>query len=143
MWEDVYVSNILYYYAKRVSYVDEPLYHYNRLNESSITKSNTYLNKWEQESRVVESLKDFFMSADFDFSEAYTAYRIVIKDRFLILSPACYKMWRKVYPEIAEIIIKDKSLPLLYRSFYYLAQKGFVLPFVLYRKVSSILKKSF
>ena len=136
MWEDLAVTNRMFYYAETVSYIDIPLYHYNRHNETSIVTSTAMLGKRRQQYQVIEFLNSFFKQNKFDFSEGYLAYRIALKDKFLELTPSDYKSWREFYPEIADYVLKDKQYSFLYRLFYYIAQKGFILPFVIIRKIS-------
>lgn len=138
MWEDVLLANRIYYYAKNVKYIEEPLYHYNRTNENSIISATSLLKKREQQYNVIEFLNDFFRKNNFDFSDAYLAYRIAIKDKFLEFTPTDYKSWRSFYPEIANYVLKDKSYSYPYRILYFLAQKGFVLPFEILRKISRL-----
>ena len=136
MWEDVLQSNKLFYHAKNVCYVDEPLYHYNRTNENSIVSATSLLEKRKQQCRVIEHLNNYFNQRGFDFSDAYFAYRVAMKDKFLELTPTDYKSWRGIYPEIANYVLMDKNNSFIYRVCYYLAQKGLVLPFDVLRKLS-------
>lgn len=142
MWEDLVVTNRLFYYSEKVSYLDVPLYHYNRHNDTSIVNSQKLLSKREQQYVVVESLKTFFEKEGFDFSEGYLSYRLTIKDKFLELDPPDFKSWRKFYPEISKLVLKDKSYSLSYRLSYYLAQRGMVMPFLLLSKLSKLRRKS-
>lgn len=61
MWEDVSIVPRLFYYVKRFSYISEPLYHYNQLNDNSYTKK---IGKKSIDNilEVVNVISDFFAS---------------------------------------------------------------------------------
>lgn len=117
--EDYQVSPILAYYAQKVSYIQEPLYHYNLCNPSS------YVNSYSEKriSDVFASfnvLKDFFQEKDDKFrnaikySEVNILYRIIIlciKNRDKYNYKKYHSLLHKIQPQYKKKLdIKGKLI---------------------------------
>lgn len=59
LWEDLYTSVRLFFYAKKIAYVPLPLYHYNQQNTGSLL-SNITLKKMQERMIICNKLEDFF-----------------------------------------------------------------------------------
>ncbi|MCQ2267595.1 MAG: glycosyltransferase [Bacteroidaceae bacterium] len=134
--EDVCVMMRIYYYANGISYINEPLYHYNRQNQNS-TMNHTYSTKMiKQQKANIDFLASFFNTTSLDFSDTYNLYKETIRNRFLCQIPPNWNEWATTYPEIGNKILNDKRFPLIYRFLYFVASKGFIIPFKFYHSLS-------
>lgn len=63
--EDLNVCIRAFYYAKDIGNIHEPLYHYNRNNQSSLTRSVAWnYNKWLQQKKNIERLSAFLRNME-------------------------------------------------------------------------------
>ena len=63
-WEDKYTAIRAYYYANKVAYIQEPLYHYNLGNPTAISRGKEE-RILQDEIRHVQLLDDFFRSKEY------------------------------------------------------------------------------
>ena len=134
MMEDVCVMMRLYYFAKRIEYVHQPLYHYDRTREGSLMHKACSTKSLLERKKCVDFLNAFFESNHFDFTEIYNLYKSNIRDSFLLQNPPNWKEWRQCYPETWKTVWANKSLSLMYRLCYTLASWGILTPFKLYTR---------
>lgn len=136
--EDVNTMMRLYWYAKKIEYVHEPLYHYNRQNENSLMHGENYRMLFGHLSSLLY-LKDFFNGKSDNIVMLLNISISCLRDQFL-LKPRNWKLWRKTVPEITEYVVNDKSLSKIYRLCYSMANKGIIVPFKFYLYLSSLKK---
>ena len=96
--EDFYVSCQLFYYAKRVSKVNEPLYRYNRTNESSIMHG---LNPktFEDEKKTYQFIIAFIEEHGLGrILEKVLSWRVLKNKQDLVLFPNKHEEFLKFFP---------------------------------------------
>lgn len=81
LWEDLYTSIRLFFFAEKIAYVPLPLYHYNQQNTASLLSSVT-LKKMEERIRICDMLADFFKA-----QESYGKFEKELNQR---------KLWAKM-----------------------------------------------
>lgn len=117
MCEDLLIALKAFYQAKKIAYIDKPLYHYNKANETSLSaKLNE--NKVEQLLRVVEKVETFLTDKN---SKCYEGSLQLFKSRIKIW---IIKDSEKLFPKYLELyddcrLWQDKVLPLHIRFFHY------------------------
>lgn len=96
--EDFYVSCQLFYYAKKISKVNEPLYCYNRTNESSIMhglNSKTF----EDEKTTYQFIIAFIAEHDLGRRlEKVLSWRVLKNKQDLVLFPDKHEEYLKFFP---------------------------------------------
>ena len=85
--------------------------------------------------KVVDHIQSFSKDHDVDIEEGLIKFKITVRD-FYIMRDAYWKNWRNCYPEVVSWVMKEKRYKTLYKVCYYLATKGIVAPFRLYRILS-------
>lgn len=137
--EDLCFMLQVYFYAQKIEYINKPLYHYNRTNEMSIVHSASNTEIIEQMMKCYDYLEAFFYRKNFPLK--LTKAKINLRDRWLsIRARDNMQRWQATYPEVVSVVIKDKSLKLIYRICYALAAKGFYSPLNIYIWISSLKK---
>lgn len=100
--EDFYMSTVLRYYAQRIVNIEEPLYFYNRCNESSITSSpkNVLINDLK---KAYLSLFSFFIHKnEFDKYKKYLYWRIIDSQQYWLLNSETFSNYMEFIPESLE-----------------------------------------
>lgn len=106
MWEDLYTSIRLFFYAKKIAYVPLPLYHYNQQNTGSLL-SNITLKKMQERITICNKLDVFFKSQN-----CYKKYQNELYQRELWAKMEFvtdfqirdFDYWRKLWPKSQEQI---------------------------------------
>lgn len=62
MWEDVELMTKIRYFSKSSFVINKPFYHYNRMNESSITSTLKILSRIEGQVERVKQIEQFFIN---------------------------------------------------------------------------------
>lgn len=139
--EDLNTIMRVFYYANKIDYVHEKLYHYNRINERSYLHGNVVRNCLNKCSSI-DYLWNFFLNMDDTINIRRYLKRLHIhaRDSILKINLSNYEwsLWKKALPITTSFVIQDKSLPIVYRIVYFIASKGFFLPFKIYIKLSSL-----
>lgn len=134
MFEDVLVVARVYYYANRISIINEPLYHYNKQNPISTT-TDIY-SKLGMMRRCIDFLEQFFLEKGFAVNEFINKFKLSIKLQYL--EHHDFISYRLCYPEISNYILKTKTLSIPNRICCYLASKGILYPIKIYLKLSKL-----
>ena len=133
-WEDKYTAIRAYYYANKVTYVQEPLYHYNLDNPTAISRS-----KKEQilkdEIRHIELLDDFFRIKEYPIFKPFLTKEKIQKKLSLLPN---YKWFKATFPEVKFELLKEKVLPYPFRLICFFAACGFFLPYRMYSTLSKV-----
>jgi len=137
--EDKFQCVKSYIKASKISYIDIPLYHYLRTNETSMCNTvNDAIDLYGQINCLNKLLPVFKNENVYNQLLPFiNLHKINFRDRILLYSPIDFFKWRNTYPEIVNVIVNDKNLKLSYRICYLLAQKGFTLPLVMYISFSN------
>ena len=106
LWEDLYTSIRLFFYAKKIAYVPLPLYHYNQQNAGSLL-SNITLKKMQERITICNKLDVFFKSQN-----CYKKYQNELYQRELWAKMEFitdfqirnFDYWRKLWPKSQEQI---------------------------------------
>lgn len=125
MGEDLYVTLRLLVYAKSVSYIDTPLYHYNQNNPLSMTKhfNNHTLNQIQTN---VNSALNHLRESEYyvDVIRLEPFLKLHIKLPLLISNDfESYSKWRMMFPEANKYAFKNCSQSFRIRVIQWLANK--------------------
>lgn len=139
MSEDFNMLVRVCYYAKSITNMHGPMYHYRCDRPDSIVNSSKKSQKILLEQRKsLQQIVNFLEEKNFDAGEGMLISKRNMRDFFLSIDD--YKNWRQTFPEVVEYVYKDKSLPPIYRELYKLAAEYWLLPFKLYRFMSTLKK---
>ena len=138
MWEDVAVMMPYYYGARRISYCDRYLYHYNRMNVSSALNTVS-LPKAQQAVGVMRYLKKVF---DDDPQMRPSLGALTLGAKNMMLGKVSLQEWRETEAWCNKDIMKYKSIPLRTRLFYKLLVFKQEWAWKLYKKKEAIMQKS-
>ena len=134
MWEDVAMMTCFYYDTDKVAYVDEPLYHYNRMN------INSTLSK-KDEKTVYESLKVVdFLSNRYDGDDKMALYiqYLTLGAKAPLIELKNSKIWREEHSVSNSVIMRMKSVPLKLRLSWLMMNIGIDFPYFIGRKLSHL-----
>jgi len=140
MWEDLLIGMKEYYYAKSLSYVPKPLYHYNKCNDASYTSKPFTDAFLEQEKACVKNLEEFFQDKEIDFTNTALVLKKMIKDRYLCQVPPNYKKWKTCYPEAANVKLRFEKSNWIYDLAYQIGNLGIFTPLRFYYALTSLLR---
>lgn len=112
MWEDVSVIPRLAYYAQRISYLPESLYHYSQTNTSAYTKKWS-LSSLENVVSVVNIINAFFEEkGDSCYQQALLYFKLHAKYVLLHYAPPTkFKLYRTMFPETNHLIFSHPAFP--------------------------------
>ncbi len=111
MWEDVSVMCRIAYYAERISYVGEALYHYNQTNENAYTKV------WKERSlenivQATDIVCSFYGEKETEFRNDVELFKLRAKSTLLLHSPVkIQNRYKNLYPETDGLIFRHPALP--------------------------------
>lgn len=117
MWEDLGVTLRLRYYSKKTVILNEPLYHYNRLNAVSITSIPNRKNI-EEQIYCVHYLSDFFLKEGVYEEYLHIIDMLKFKAKIgMIVFKETRDLygWLNVFPESNDKIMSYKNVSILYR----------------------------
>ena len=134
MWEDIGIVARLYYYTNKISYLNIPLYHYNKINNISI--SSDIWNKFDDMYNCIEKLEKFYSERKIDVTNFLNPLKLSLKLHFITKKNDYFK-FKYYYPEINRYILKTDKLSLMFKIVCYLASIGIVFPHKLYKKLAS------
>lgn len=142
MMEDEVICSQIFFYAKRIGYVDKPLYNYN-LNPSSISHAmdeSGILKRWSEAYDNIKIVDRFVRKhcCDMKYHRALDVLKFDVKGYLMPLmrkSNKYYKEWRDTFAEINNRIIFSDELPISLRTVH-------VITYVkLYPLVNRIIKR--
>lgn len=136
MWEDIGIVARLYYYTNKISYLNIPLYHYNKINNISI--SSDIWNKFDDMYNCIEKLEKFYSERKIDVTNFLNPLKLSLKLHFITKKNDYFK-FKYYYPEINRYILKTDKLSLMFKIVCYLASIGIVFPHKLYKKLASFI----
>lgn len=107
MWEDNGLITRVFYYAKRIVYLENAYYHYNRTNEHAMT-SGYGIQQVEQMIGIAEHLSEFFESIPDakDFEKTKYAFQFLAKINLITDNYQNLKRYHNTFKE-ANIIIPE------------------------------------
>lgn len=107
MWEDNGLITRVFYYAKRIVYLENAYYHYNRINEHAMT-SGYGIKQVEQMIGIAEHLSEFFESIPDakDFEKTKYAFQFLAKINLITDNCQNLKRYHNTFEE-ANIIIPE------------------------------------
>lgn len=120
--EDLNVLLRVFHYAKKVTYVPQPYYHY-IMRGSSLTHNPDVMALWNNNiSKNLEHIIQFFEATGDDEYRTMLNYLKFTKKQFLLgAKPPQIKMWYNTYPECSKDIFKfshlSKSRKIMYWCF--------------------------
>jgi hypothetical protein len=105
MWEDNGLVTRLFYYAKKMVYVDGPVYHYNRFVSQSISLHYN-VSKLNQMISVAEKLTEFFQTKEdaHEYEKTVWAFQFLSKWDLLHDSYKDLHKFYKIFPESNRIM---------------------------------------
>ncbi|MDR3128659.1 MAG: glycosyltransferase [Tannerellaceae bacterium] len=122
MWEDLGVITRLRFLSRKTVIIYEPLYHYNRLNNNSLSITQAKARStFEEQSKCARELESFFRSHD-----AYETYFLLIQNikfesKQALLRNGDYQEWLGIFPETHPYVWKFDSPSLSHRFKCFLA----------------------
>lgn len=140
MGEDYQVTPILAYYAKRITTLQIPLYHYNLMNEQSYVGSKTE-SKIKQDTESFYIIKSFFSDKGKEYlqslhkTEAFLAIRHIIDSTKIHNQNQIFLYNREIIKELPSDAFRD--IPFPYRIIKWIGNYNVV---KLYVKIVSIIK---
>jgi len=139
--EDVGVCVRVFYYANHLSFVDRPFYHYNLLNDDSISHEKDFTPNIAQGKACIEQLQSFFADKAECFDDFLNTYKLIIKNEYLNMSPKRYSSWRKTFPELRSQIFTVERFPVMLRLSQFFMAYGITLPYRTYDLTNRIIWK--
>lgn len=106
LWEDLYTSIRLFFFAEKIAYVPLPLYHYNQQNTASLLSSVT-LKKMEERIRICDMLADFFKAQESygEFEKELNQRKLWAKMEFITDDGLRdFNRWNALWPESSDEI---------------------------------------
>lgn len=97
--EDFWLSVRLFHYANKVSYVDKPLYNYNRMNETSIMHKLNSKTEQEERKAYLETIEFFKNEGVYKDYERELSWRILKSTHDSALYLNRYNEFLTIYPE--------------------------------------------
>lgn len=111
--EDLAIMGQLFYYAKKIEYIPEGLYHY-RYNPSSISKQKgkeKLLLSFRQTCSNAALVERFYQDKGIDHQLQYAldSMKCFERDRLIVLTAdkEYYQMWKNTFPEINKRILNN------------------------------------
>lgn len=99
----------LFAHAKKVAYINAPLYHYIRLNTDAMTQSYSERKIADIEFNVAQTLDYLLKNCKFDLTQEFAFFKLSTKLPLLISDKICnYRIWNELYPEANKYILKNK-----------------------------------
>lgn len=114
----------LFAHAKKVAYINAPLYHYIRLNTDAMTQSYSERKIADIEFNVAQTLDYLLKNCKFDLTQEFAFFKLSTKLPLLISDKMCnYRIWNELYPEANKYILKNKKQSVRIRVLQWLASK--------------------
>lgn len=114
----------LFAHAKKVAYINAPLYHYIRLNTDAMTQSYSERKIADIEFNVAQTLDYLLKNCIFDLTQEFAFFKLSTKLPLLISDKICnYRIWNELYPEANKYILKNKKQSVRIRVLQWLASK--------------------
>lgn len=110
-WEDVAVSTRACFYAKKISFVNMPLYHYNRQNDSSILHENKRRNIMQMK-LCTDNLIQFFSNRNREYEDFILGMKIFVKNSWL-MNKKWREEWHNTYPELHFSLLMARKSPFI------------------------------
>lgn len=115
MGEDSAITTRLRFFSKKTVIIHEQFYHYNRVNNGSMTQTLKESNAFMQ-MKLCKHIEDFF-SQNYnknDFRTLINFYKFISKQYYLT-QRRDIKKWKSIFPECHKDIIRFKQYPILKR----------------------------
>lgn len=117
----------LFAHAKKVAYINAPLYHYIRLNTDAMTQSYSERKIADIEFNVAQTLDYLLKNCKFDLTQEFAFFKLSTKLPLLISDKICnYRIWNELYPEANKYILKNKKQSVRIRVLQWLASKRYI-----------------
>ncbi len=114
----------LFAHAKKVAYLNAPLYHYIRLNTDAMTQSYSERKIADIEFNVTQTLDYLLKNCNFDLTQELAFFKLSTKLPLLISDKMCnYRIWNELYPETNKYILKNKKQSVRIRVLQWFASK--------------------
>lgn len=114
----------LFAHAKKVAYINAPLYHYIRLNTDAMTQSYSERKIADIEFNVAQTLDYLLKNCKFDLTQEFAFFKLSTKLPLLISDKIYnYRIWNELYPEANKYILKNKKQSVRIRVLQWLASK--------------------
>lgn len=125
------------YYAKSITNMHGPMYHYRCDRPDSIVNRSKRSQKiLLEQRRSLQQIVDFLLEKNFDAGEGILISKRNMRDFFLSIND--YNNWKQTFPEVVDYVYNDKSVPKIYRKLYKLGAERWLLPFKIYRLISTL-----
>lgn len=101
IWEDLYASIRLFFYAKKISYVSQAFYHYNQQNTGSLLSTHS-LKKTEEKIAICNRIKEFFREKGcfYQYIDEIHQRELLAKMDFVTDKKIRnFMYWRELWPE--------------------------------------------
>lgn len=116
-----FIMKIYYYSQSNCNVHSNSLYHYNKTNEQSLTHT---LSSSSQQQRIkcINMLESFFASKNesLTYCNIHNIEKYAAKDALLTINK--FSLWRKTFPEITKMVLRDHNRNILYKITYILGQ---------------------
>ena len=97
--EDFWLSVRLFHYAEKISYIAQPHYNYNRINESSKMHSLDFKTEQEERKAYLETIEFFEKEGMGDLYKKEMSWRVLKSTHDSVLYPERYNEFLSVYPK--------------------------------------------
>lgn len=117
--EDLNVLLRVFYYAKKLTYIDKAYYHY-VMRESSLTHNKYVMDLWNNNiSKNLKQIIEFFeLKGGTEYSTMLNYLKFTKKQILLSAKPPRTQMWYDTYPECRRDILKFRNLSIPRRLLY-------------------------
>ena len=134
MGEDMMVMLKILSKAERVSFVNKPLYHYSRLNNT--VTANYSLKHVGEVSKNMQEVEVFFRKNGMSFDSSLLQLKLTIKLPLLFTGKKQdFLLWREWFSEANKVVLQNKCLPLHTKIIQWCAYKHLYLPIKLYNAI--------
>lgn len=96
--EDFWLSVRLMHYAKRIAYVDDAFYNYNRINENSIVHKLNKRTEKEEQTAYLETIEFFRREGVLEEYERELSWRVLKGKQELILDSCSHNEFLQMFP---------------------------------------------
>ena len=135
MAEDMVFSVQLLYFARSISYISRPFYHY-RNNPRSISKSPSrdsilarFKGQYANTNLIISFLNDKHILTNYQDEIFMMKHIVKISLLPIVDNRMAYQLWKSTYPEIVWRVVFSRKFSVLTRFYYFIAQIG-IYPFI-------------
>ncbi|MFR9606676.1 MAG: glycosyltransferase [Rikenellaceae bacterium] len=142
-WEDFIASVKLFYYAKKVAYINSSFYHYVQIDNNSISRSGFSQKKIDNIITAIDDMESFFLKSESEsnFRKNIIDRKIYAKHTILKISGQFKSQYVSIFPEVDRYIFQQKGMPFHNRIALYFATHKCLFMYSLITKCVLLMKR--